>query len=54
MADQAAKDALYDGLVAVAKALSNGRRAEIIDVLAQGEHSVEELAGEIGHSAHLA
>jgi len=50
MADQAAKDALYDGLVAVAKALGNGRRAEIVDVLAQGERSVEELAGEIGQS----
>jgi len=50
MADQAAKDALYDGLVAVAKALGNGRRAEIVDVLAQGERSVEELAGEIGQT----
>lgn len=50
MGDRAAKDALYDGLAAVAKALGNGRRAEIIDVLAQGERSVEELAGEIGQS----
>lgn len=50
MADQAAKDSLYDGLVAVAKALGNGRRAEIVDVLAQGERSVDELAGEIGQS----
>jgi len=50
MADRAAKDALYDGLVAVAKALANGRRAEIVDVLAQGERSVEELADEIGQS----
>jgi rhodanese-related sulfurtransferase/DNA-binding HxlR family transcriptional regulator len=50
MADRAAKDALYDGLAAAAKALGNGRRAEIIDVLAQGERSVEELAGEIGHT----
>jgi rhodanese-related sulfurtransferase/DNA-binding HxlR family transcriptional regulator len=50
MADRAAKDALYDGLAAAANALGNGRRAEIVDVLAQGERSVEELAGEIGQS----
>jgi rhodanese-related sulfurtransferase/DNA-binding transcriptional ArsR family regulator len=50
MADRAAKDALYDGLAAVAKALGNGRRAELVDVLAQGERPVEELAGEIGQS----
>jgi rhodanese-related sulfurtransferase/DNA-binding HxlR family transcriptional regulator len=47
MGDRAAKDALYDGLASVAKALGSGRRAEIIDVLAQGERSVEDLAGEI-------
>ena len=50
MADRAAKDALYDGLAAVAKALGNGRRAELVDVLAQGERPVEELAGAIGQS----
>ena len=50
MGDRAAKDALYDGLAIVAKALGNGRRAEIVDVLAQGERSVEDLAGEIGQS----
>jgi len=50
MADRVAKDALYDGLAAVAKALGNGRRAELVDVLAQGERPVEELAGEIGQS----
>ena len=50
MADRAAKDALYDGLAAVAKALGNGRRAELVDVLAQGERPVEELASEIGQS----
>ena len=50
MADRAAKDALYDGLAAVAKAVGNGRRAELVDVLAQGERSVDELAGEIGQS----
>ena len=50
MADRAAKDALFDALASVAKALGNGRRAELVDVLAQGERSVEELAGEIAQS----
>lgn len=50
MADRQAKDALYEALASVAKALGNGRRAELVDVLAQGERSVEELAGEIGQS----
>ena len=50
MADRAAKDALYDGFAVVGRALSSGRRAEMIDVLAQGERSVEEIAGEIGQS----
>ena len=34
----------------MAKALGNGHRAEIVDVLAQGERSVERLADEIGQS----
>jgi len=50
MCDRASKDALYDGFSVVAKALANGRRAEIVDVLSQGERSVEELAAEIGQS----
>lgn len=50
MGDRAAKDALYEGFAQVAKALSSGRRAEIVDVLAQGERSVEEVADEIGQS----
>lgn len=50
MGDRTAKDALYDGLAAVAKAMGNGRRAELVDVLAQGERPVEALAGEIGQS----
>lgn len=48
--ERAAKDALYDGFAEIAKALANGRRAEIVDVLAQGERHVEELAAEIGQS----
>jgi rhodanese-related sulfurtransferase len=50
MADHGAKAALYDTLAEAAKALSNGRRAELVDVLAQGERSVEELAVEIDQS----
>jgi DNA-binding transcriptional ArsR family regulator len=34
----------------VTKALSSGRRAEIVDVLAQGERSVEEISVEIDQS----
>jgi rhodanese-related sulfurtransferase len=45
-----AKDALFDGFAEVAKAMANGRRAELVDVLAQGERHVEELASEIGQS----
>jgi rhodanese-related sulfurtransferase len=45
-----AKDALYDALAEVAKALSSGRRAEVVEVLAQGERSVEEIAVEIDQS----
>jgi rhodanese-related sulfurtransferase len=48
--DRVAKDALFDGFADIAKALANGRRAELIDVLAQGERHVEELGDEIGQS----
>jgi rhodanese-related sulfurtransferase len=50
MSDRAAKDALFDAFAEVAKALSSGRRAEIVDVLAQGERSVDAIAAEIGQS----
>jgi rhodanese-related sulfurtransferase/DNA-binding transcriptional ArsR family regulator len=50
MGDRAAKDALFDAFATVAKSLASGRRAEIVDVLAQGERSVEEIAGEIDQS----
>jgi rhodanese-related sulfurtransferase/predicted transcriptional regulator len=50
MAEHTAKAMLYDALAQAAKALSNGRRAELIDVLAQGERPVEELAEEIGQT----
>jgi rhodanese-related sulfurtransferase/DNA-binding transcriptional ArsR family regulator len=50
MASGTAKAALFDAFASVAQALGSGRRAEIVDVLAQGERSVEELAGEISQS----
>jgi rhodanese-related sulfurtransferase/DNA-binding HxlR family transcriptional regulator len=50
MASGAAKVALFDALASVAQALGNGRRAEIIDLLVQGERSVEEIATEISQS----
>jgi rhodanese-related sulfurtransferase len=50
MASGQAKAALFDALASVAQALGSGRRAEIVDVLAQGERSVEELASEISQS----
>ena len=50
MADRAAKDALYEGFAEVARALASGRRAEIADLLAQGERPVEQVAAEIGQT----
>jgi len=50
MGDRQAKDAVFDAFADVAKALGNGRRAELVDVLAQGERHVDDLAGEIGQS----
>lgn len=50
MGERPAKDALFDGFAVVGKALGSGRRAEIIDVLAQGERSVEGLAAQIGQT----
>jgi rhodanese-related sulfurtransferase len=58
MSAASSKARLFDGFAAVGKALSSGRRLELLDVLAQGPRSVERLAGEIGQSvantsAHL-
>ena len=50
MGERAAKDALFDGFAEVAKALASGRRAEIVDVLAQGERYVDDIAEEIQQS----
>lgn len=45
-----AKDALFDGFATIARAIASGRRAEIIELLAQGERTVDEVAGEIDQS----
>ena len=50
MSHRVEKDALYDGFAEVAKALASGRRAEIVDLLSQGERPVEDVATEIGQS----
>jgi len=50
MSNHPAKAALFDAFASVAGALGSGRRAEIVDVLAQGERSVEEVASEVGQS----
>jgi rhodanese-related sulfurtransferase len=48
MGDRAAKTALFDEFARAAKALASGRRIELLDVLANGERTVEVLAGEVG------
>lgn len=48
--DHDAKAALFDAVAEVAGALAAGRRTEIVDLLAQGERSVDEVAREIGQS----
>lgn len=50
MGSRAAKDALFASLASVAKAIGNGRRAEILELLAQGERSVEQVAEAIEQS----
>jgi rhodanese-related sulfurtransferase/DNA-binding transcriptional ArsR family regulator len=48
--NHAAKSELFDAFASVAAALGNGRRAEIVDVLAQGARPVEAISTEIGQS----
>jgi rhodanese-related sulfurtransferase/DNA-binding transcriptional ArsR family regulator len=50
MGDRVAKVALFDGFARAAKALASGRRLELLDVLANGERTVEALAGEVALS----
>ncbi|MGY3567919.1 ArsR/SmtB family transcription factor [Sinomonas sp. RB5] len=58
MGDRADKAALFEEFARVGKALANGKRLELLDLLAQGERSVEALAAAAGlglstASAHL-
>jgi rhodanese-related sulfurtransferase len=58
MGDRDAKNALFDLFAQVGKAMSSGKRLELLDLLAQGERTVEALAraAELGlttASAHL-
>jgi len=50
VASRVAKTALFDEFGRVGKALASGRRIELLDVLANGERTVEALAGEVGLS----
>jgi rhodanese-related sulfurtransferase/predicted transcriptional regulator len=50
MGDRETKTALYDEFARAAKALASGRRIELLDVLANGERTVEALAGQVGLS----
>jgi rhodanese-related sulfurtransferase len=45
-----AKDALFDGFATIGRALAAGRRAEVVELLAQGERSVEQIARELDQS----
>jgi rhodanese-related sulfurtransferase/DNA-binding transcriptional ArsR family regulator len=56
--DRQKKTALFEQLARVGKALASGKRLELLDLLAQGERSVEHLAATAGlglstASAHL-
>jgi rhodanese-related sulfurtransferase len=56
--DREKKAALFEQFAKVGKAMGHGKRLELIDLLAQGERSVESLAGAAGlglstASAHL-
>jgi rhodanese-related sulfurtransferase len=51
---RAAKDELHDVFARVGKALANGHRIEMLDLLAQGERSVDALAGAAEISIGLA
>jgi rhodanese-related sulfurtransferase/biotin operon repressor len=50
MADRGTKIALFDAFARVGRALGSGRRIELLDVLANGERTVEALASEVGLS----
>ncbi len=50
---RATKTALNEQFARIGKALASPRRIELLDLLAQGEHSVESLASESGMSIGL-
>jgi rhodanese-related sulfurtransferase/DNA-binding transcriptional ArsR family regulator len=50
MADRALKIELFDQFARVAQAVASGRRVEIVDVLANGERTVEELSRQVAMS----
>jgi rhodanese-related sulfurtransferase len=50
MTDRALKIELFDQFARVAQAVASGRRVEIVDVLANGERSVEELSRQVAMS----
>ena len=50
MPERSVKTELFDQFGKVAQALASGRRVEIVDVLANGERSVEELARQVDMS----
>jgi rhodanese-related sulfurtransferase len=50
MGDRERKRALFDEFGRIGKALASGRRIELLDVLANGERTVEAVAGEVGLS----
>ena len=47
MTERALKIELFDQFARVAQAAASGRRVEIVDVLANGERSVEELSRQV-------
>jgi DNA-binding transcriptional ArsR family regulator len=50
MGDRALKDALFEQFARVGKALASARRLELLELLAQAERTVDELARESGLS----
>src|SRR5947209_15094837 len=44
------KDEIFEQFARIGKALSSGRRLELLELLAQAERSVEDLAAETGQS----
>jgi rhodanese-related sulfurtransferase/DNA-binding HxlR family transcriptional regulator len=50
MPDRAVKMELFDQFARVAQAMASGRRVEIVDVLCNGDRTVEELARQVGFS----